>query len=374
MGRAFDLSRLIDLIYEAAVDARAWAAAILAIAGALGAASMSLTVIDVTDPDGKRAPFVVAPHTDPAWLHRYQERWSASNIVRERGLVFPARAIYQFEDLIDRAEFEKTPFYNEFFAPQHSDYGLFANVEKRPDAVAGIGFYRPRSAGRFDSEDERLLGALAPHLQRAVALNLRLARIEMERQGTAQMLDRSDYGTLLVDAKARILFANAVAERLLQRGAGLYTWNGRLSACSPAKTAALHNMIAGGREGIPGGLLTLPRADRRSLTLLVLPFRAATAGLIRRPAAIVFVKDPETRPLPSSDEIRRMFELTPAQAGLAREILQGDGVPAAAERLGISRATAHTHLLEVFQRTGTSRQAELARVILQQSPPRRDLS
>jgi DNA-binding CsgD family transcriptional regulator len=374
MSRTSDLSRLIDLIYEAAVDARAWAAAILAIAGALGAAAMSLTVIDVTDCDGKRAPFVVAPRTDPDWLRHYHQRWSASNVVRERGLAFPAGAIYQFENLIDRSAFERTQLYNEFFAPQQLDFAIFANVAKRPDAVAGIGFYRPRSAGRFNSEDERLLGALARHLQRAIALNLRLARIEMERQGAAQMLDRSDYGTLLVDAKARILFANAVAERLLQRGAGLYTRNGRLSARSPAKTAALHSMIAGGNEGLPGGLLTLPRPDRRSLTLLVLPFRAATAELIRRPAAIVFVKDPETRPLPSRDEIRRIFELTPAQAGLAREILQGDGIPAAAERLGISRATAHTHLLEVFQRTGTSRQAELARVILQQSPPRRDLS
>jgi DNA-binding CsgD family transcriptional regulator len=78
--------------------------------------------------------------------------------------------------------------------------------------------------------------------------------------------------------------------------------------------------------------------------------------------------------LPSRDEIRLLFGRTPAQAGLAREILQGDGVQAAAERLGISRATARTHLLEVFQKTGTSRQAELVRVILQHSLPNRVIS
>ena len=59
---------------------------------------------------------------------------------------------------------------------------------------------------------------------------------------------------------------------------------------------------------------------------------------------------------------------------MAREILQGDGIQATAERLGISPATARTHLLEVFQKTGTSRQAELVRVLLQQNLPKRAAS
>jgi DNA-binding CsgD family transcriptional regulator len=374
MGRKFNFSRLIDLTYEAAVDTRAWAAAVIAIAAALGAATTSLSVIDLTDPDGKKSALVVAPRTDPVWLNRYHERWSASNVVRERGLALPAGAVYQFEDLMSRSEFENTAFYNEFFAPQHADYALFANVAKESAAVAGIGFYRPGSAGRFERGEERLLSALAPHLHRAVALNLRLARLEMQRAGAAEMLNRCDHGALLVDAKARILFANAAAETLLRRGAGLRVKDGRLSTCMAAETAALRGMIAGAKDGTRGGSLTLRRENRRSLTLLVFPFRTGPAWLAQRPAAIVFVRDPEASTLPSRDEIRMLFGLTPAQAGLAREIVQGDGVPAAAERLGISRATAHTHLLEVFQKTGTNRQAELARIILQQSFPKHDFS
>ena len=374
MGRKFDFLRLIDLVYEAAVDMRGWAAAMIAIAGALGAAAMSLSIIDMADPDGKRAPFVIAPHTDPEWLRRYDERWSMSNVVRERGLALPVRAVYQFEDLMSRSEFENTPYYNEFFSPQHSDYGLFANVAKGPGAIAGIGFYRSRSAGHFERRGERLLSALAPHLQRAVALNLRLSRIEMQREGAAEMLNRCDHGAILVDIKARILFANAAAEILLRGGAGLRVKDGRLSTCSAAETAALRGMIAGDEDGIPGGLLTLRREDRSSLTLLVFPLRSDTAWLAQRPAAIVFVKDPEASDLPSRGELRLLFGLTPAQAGLAREILQGDGIQAAAERLGISPATARTHLLEVFQKTGTSRQAELVRVLLQQNLPKRAAS
>ncbi len=371
MRRKYDFARLIDLIYEAAVDARAWAAAIMAIGAAISAPAMSLEIID---PDGKKPPFLVAPRTDPDWRRAFLERWATSNLIRERGLVVPEGEVYQVENLISRSEFDRSPFYNEFWAPQRMNFALFANAAKGNSAVAGVGFYRSSDEGRFGLEDERLLGALAPHLQRAVALNIRLGCLEMERDGAAEMLNRCEHGALLVDADAHILFANAAAEALLRDGKGLRAKDGRLAACVPTKTSALRSMIAGGKDGVPGGLLTLPRADRGSLALLILPLRAETAWLTQRPAAIVFVKDPEASTLPSRDEIRLLFGLTPAQASLAREILHGDGVQAAAERLGISRATARTHLLEVFQKTGTSRQAELVRVILQQSLPSSDVS
>lgn len=63
--------------------------------------------------------------------------------------------------------------------------------------------------------------------------------------------------------------------------------------------------------------------------------------------------------------------MTPAQAGVAHEILRGDGVRAVAERLGIAEATVRSHLLAIFQKAGTTHQAELVRVILQQSFPDR---
>jgi DNA-binding CsgD family transcriptional regulator len=99
----------------------------------------------------------------------------------------------------------------------------------------------------------------------------------------------------------------------------------------------------------------------------VLPLRPETGWAVQHSSAIVFVKDPASAAAPSREDIRSLFDLTPAQAALAHEILAGDGIDAAAHRLGIARSTARTHLLEVFQKTGTSRQAELVRVVLQQA-------
>jgi DNA-binding CsgD family transcriptional regulator len=125
-------------------------------------------------------------------------------------------------------------------------------------------------------------------------------------------------------------------------------------------------MLSGGAAG--RSILATPRRDGTNLVIQVLP----ASGISRMGApgaSIVFVKEPKERALPSREQIQALFDLAPAQAALAREILLGDGAQAA--RLGISHATAHTYLLQVFDKTGTSRQAELVRLILQRSLPER---
>jgi DNA-binding CsgD family transcriptional regulator len=92
-----------------------------------------------------------------------------------------------------------------------------------------------------------------------------------------------------------------------------------------------------------------------------------------QPTAIIFVTDPDLVPLPAESQLARSFGLTPAEATFAREIAKGDGIQAAAERLGITRSTARTHLQHIFDKTDTHRQAELVRLVLRhaRSPSRR---
>jgi DNA-binding CsgD family transcriptional regulator len=63
--------------------------------------------------------------------------------------------------------------------------------------------------------------------------------------------------------------------------------------------------------------------------------------------------------------LRRQYKLTPAEAGFALEISKGQGRKAAAARRGITDSTARCHLSSIFGKTGTQRQAQLVRLILQ---------
>jgi DNA-binding CsgD family transcriptional regulator len=361
-----DPGKFIGQIYEAGVDVKVWPEALTRITRALRASAMSLTV---TQLQTKVPPVVVAPCTDPEWLRVYSERWAEANIVRDRGLSLPLGQLYGFDDLgMTRAEFERTPMYNEFFAPQNQDHGLGMIVAKEATLVCAIGFYRSSGVGRFEREERLLLNILKPHLQRAIRLNLRLARIEMERDSAAEMLNRWEHGAILVDAQARILFANPAAEAVLKKRAGLRANAGRLEACEARETATLSVLIAGGADGIPGGMVELPCRDGGRAIVEVIALPGETSWRLQPPAAIVFLREAPGDGFPSREQIRRQFDFTPAQSALARELLYGDGIPAAVERLGISRSTARTHLLKMFQRTGTNRQAELVRLILQQTP------
>jgi hypothetical protein len=159
----------------------AWPSALTAIADALDARTASLTIIDKS---GAVSLIHVAPRTDPFWRRTFIERWSGTNLVRERGLRRPVGHAYQFEDLLPRSEFERTAFYNEFFLPQRMEVGLFANLVNAPTEVSGIAFNRSRRKEPFDQNEQQLLNALAPHLQRAVSLNLRVLRSETARSAS----------------------------------------------------------------------------------------------------------------------------------------------------------------------------------------------
>lgn len=62
--------------------------------------------------------------------------------------------------------------------------------------------------------------------------------------------------------------------------------------------------------------------------------------------------------------LRERFAFTPAEAAFALEIVKGDGRQAAADRLGITVGTARSHLSSIFDKTGSRRQAELVRLLL----------
>lgn len=83
------------------------------------------------------------------------------------------------------------------------------------------------------------------------------------------------------------------------------------------------------------------------------------------PVAIVTMTDPEIGRRRLAQNLHERFGLTTAEAGLAAEIVKGDGREAAARRRGISVATARSQLSSIFEKTGTHRQAELVHLLLE---------
>lgn len=179
----------------------------------------------------------------------------------------------------------------------------------------------------------------------------------------AGVLDRLDQGVLLVDAAAIVAFRNRAADDLLQDHRGLCLRNGALHAARPRDGLALHRAIAAcaGRAA-PDQTLTIADPDGG------LPLSATVAALPQHPLASVFVADPGRLRLPTAAQLQAHLGLTAAEAALALQVLAGDGLAACAQRLGICRTTARTHLGHIFEKTRTRRQAELVRLLLALRP------
>jgi DNA-binding CsgD family transcriptional regulator len=192
----------------------------------------------------------------------------------------------------------------------------------------------------------------------------------LDRQASLEALNRTGTAVFVVDRTSRILFASRLAEALLSKPGPLRATGGRLTCDHPQTASQLAKLIqsavelaAGRSADRPGRGLAIDRgADRLPLTALVAPFRAAWGFGAARPAALVFIKDPELPQL-STQLLQDLFQLTPAQAALASALGAGRSLHQAAEALGISLHTARTHLQAVFAKTRTTRQPKLAALL-----------
>jgi DNA-binding CsgD family transcriptional regulator len=178
---------------------------------------------------------------------------------------------------------------------------------------------------------------------------------------------------LCLGRSRRVLLANARARALLAERDGLRLEGEHLQIddrqAAPAVQAAIDAAL--GREAVIDSrdvapceaCATLPRpSGRAALTVLTTPLLTCDKlSQDERGLVLVFLHDPEETPPLRESDLAAMFGLTPAQAKLAALLAQGLSLEDVAARLGLTLNTVRTRVKQVFERTQTSRQADLVR-------------
>ena len=361
------LSELIGSIYDTVVDPSACPTMLNGLADLLGATGGA----QVGAYNAKtHSATMLAPRVDPKELPSFSQYWA--NIWRQCDK-HPIGDIIVPQMLISHQDRRGTEIFSGS-AKQGPERMMGATLLTEDSVSTVVSVSRPYSEGEFDPAQTQLFAALIPHLQRAVQLRIRLAALNGPPTSSAEMLNRLPHAVLLVDAGARVIFANQAAARMLGAGNGLSLDRDGLKAETTEDTRRLRRTIADCAEpanelGGAGGRLRLSRRDRGPLTMLVIPHRTQVTWIdILRPTAILFITEAEQAAVLRSERFTQDFGLTRAEAVFAVEISKGDGLQAAASRLGVSLTTVRTHLAHVFDKTGTRRQAELVRLILQGQP------
>ncbi|MEZ4394893.1 MAG: PAS domain-containing protein [Polyangiales bacterium] len=239
--------------------------------------------------------------------------------------------------------------------------------------VAAVHVLGRRGAGTWDDGAPERLRAVCPALRRAVEVYARVRRQRMTARIDDAMLDKLDVATFALSPSGVLLRMNASARALVARADGLTERDGALECTAPRAQESLRAAVAAVLRGeVPEAVVIAPRpsGERRPLLLFVSSLRDERAGSPR--AVTVLARDTSPQGRRVEELLRTVFSLTPTEARLAFAIAEGSTPAEASELLGMSVLTARTHLKRIFDKTSTTRQAELVRLVLAEFPPVND--
>ena len=368
------LSELVGEIYDAALDPALWSAAFDRACAYIGG---SHAYVMAQDNVRKLVDFYFVSRHDPLYRQLYIERYFRLNPLFPTVQFFGVEETRGVPDVAPYDEFCRSQFSREYLAPQGIVDGLFSNVEKSSTGCTLFGVMRHGRQGLADDEMRRRFGLVVPHVRRALLIGNVIHLHKVEAAMLADSLDALSAGMFIVDAGGRIIHANASGHVMVAETNVLRAPNGRLGAVEARADQALLDVFSAagtgdaamGRRGI-GVPLTARDGTRYVAHVLSLTSGARQkAGRVYRAAAAVFVHRASIdRPSPP-EAIARHFNLTPAELRVLFAIVEVGGVPDVVAVLGIAEPTVKTHLRHIFEKTKSSRQADLVKLVASYSNP-----
>ncbi len=367
-----DIGGILDLAYGAAVEPALWSRFLEAFADLTGAVSSALVWQNQRTRQGEGlGSRQLNPGVLPVYFNAFasrhpSQRWQYSPRDRVRHFV---PHIVADDDAMAKAELMRTDFYNDFMRPFDLHSVVRLGLTAQGEDAAFLMVSRPDTRDRFGAAELSLAQRLHPHVIRAFELSQKLGALQPRQGGAEAVLAASPQALFILDGGGKVLHANPAAETLIQAHVGLGIIHGRLCAPTGEATQGLHALVARAATSDPaerrGGSMALASPLRRlPLPVTVAPIRAEAPIAIRQePSVLVCVSDLEVRGQVSEERLRDIFDLTRAEARIAAALFEGATPKETAERIGVSFYTVRGHLVRIFEKTGTSRQSELVRLL-----------
>jgi DNA-binding CsgD family transcriptional regulator len=363
------LHRTIGDIYDAALSPDGAAVLSSSLLDCVSASSGSLTLVQ---PSSGRVLRVIgrSENIDDASVARYDENfynrnpWAIRLAHRE-----PPLAV-RGSELIPEASLLRTEFYTDWCRPMGICHLIGTLHVARDDLLVAGAAYRSRAEPDFSAAERDRLAAVAGHVARALQLADRLGLHEQAGAFSLSVLDAITIGVILIDARFRLVLANAAAERVLSDGRWLTTAGGRLRAIRASEAMAfdhlMHDAVENreGRGRAGGGICRLLSRDGGVLPVFAAPVRLPLTGNRLAPAAAAIVfSDPDSPPRENAEALAAAFGLTPREGALLEALVAGLSLAEYAERAGVSINTVRTQLASIFGKTGHMRQSTLVAMV-----------
>lgn len=362
---AAELSAVIADIYDAAIDQTLWQQALGSVCAFVGGSS---AVLYWHNSATQRSEAVHLYNVDPYYLRLYFDKYLPLNPMFPAATFVDEGVVVADEDIMPRAELNKTRFYKEWIKPQGTSGALSVNLEK---GVTRASMINVRMTAPLRDDMRRRLGLLAPHLQRAVAIGRMFDQGAATEQALTKSLDHVEAPVFLIGAHAEIVFANDAAKTMLAEARMVKKEDNQLQALAPTANRTLRNILVSADTddrsvGVQGITVPLEDTSRTRWFAHVLPL---TSGRRQQPGktygavAAVFIRQNLANEPSPLEGIATLYKLTASEVRVLDAVVKTGGVKAIAELLGLSQATVKTHLHNLFRKTRTKRQSDLVKLI-----------
>lgn len=344
-----------ERIYEAAAIPELWPDVLEELADRYDCRSAVLYTVS----DGAIYP-VISPRSEHLVAAFNAGNWGDHNrVVVDRLMSAPDPGFWTHLDWFSQTELDALKIVREFWRPNgiEGSCGTFVQGADHDGIIIGFdGFGSQQRARKLIPE----LNRLRPMLARATTLS---GRVQAGKARSA-MAGLAMVGTAaaILSASGRIRAATPAFERRL----GMEMCDGRrLAFRDPRTDNAFLDALADARRpaGIGRSLVVRGDPDRLPFALHVAPISLQARDLFGDHAALIFIADGNNRAVPNADLIRTLFDLTVAEARVARRLAGGDSPADIARAHNVSLGTVRSQLKSVFAKTNVERQSDLVMLL-----------
>ena len=346
--------QLVDRIYESALVPEHW----------------PNVLDDLTRvADGVGAILVVRQGDSQSWVsssgaaarsaQMISEGWLDRSRLVPLGLANAHAGFLRDVDVLPAEEWDSDPLYQHFWHP-HGIGGMMGTVFRLPTGeLAMIAITRRTEREPPEADIVAKLDTLRPHICRSFVLS---ARLRLERAGNAtKILESIGIPSCVLDHDGKILSANGQMLALKRH----IQWRARdrLSLANREADRLFRNALAG--QGMVSSFPVMgpdPITDEVMIAH-VIPIRLLARDIFTRSVTMLILTPLVPPNVPSVELIRSLFDLTSAEARVARSLASGASVKEIAKQGRVSPNTVRTQVRCVLRKTGFTRQSEVVSLL-----------
>jgi DNA-binding CsgD family transcriptional regulator len=345
---------LVDEIYEAGILPEKWPAVLDRLAQIADAEGTLLFSVAPGQPCWLSSPAIAGMVAE--WVNG---PWFLKDPRGQRLVPINEPRFLTDLDAFTMEELATDDYYQNFLKPRGMGWCVGTSIRSPSGDTLVFSIEKALAKGPVPENVASELDQLRPHLARASLLS---GRIGLERaRATVAAFETMGLPAAVLTARGRALVVNpamsgfATEIRIGARDAMQFTnssaqamFSGTIESRGPQQGCSIP---------VPGAGTNAPFVAH------IAPLRGAGRDVFTGAAFLLYVTPVAQQNPPAGELLQALFDLSPAEARVARLIAEGQAVDSIAGTLSVTLNTVRTQLKSIFTKTGVGRQAELASLL-----------